>query len=391
MVDNSESILVDYDYNNIIVVDPNKVVDTNGDVKERYVKQENLVIYANLECNVLPRTKLAVGSSNTTDIKTVSIASINFLKPGNKEFMDIGYTDELTGLKKVNKNGTEQNNPNNLQQSAKNDDYYFNQSSNLNGNERVSDNGLLGIISINIRQNTSFMSTITVELEDVRGKALFEGGNSSPYAAFFNLPYPLFNLTIKGWYGKALKLPLMLQNFTSRYDGNSGNFKITLTFYTYKFTVLSEISMGAIQATPHMYKSNVKIQKLSGGPNATTPVQDVVYEQGYQKIKELYSEYKTKGLIPDDFPEITVVQLKNRVENFIKNVLDSFIKQNLNPLKNIQDYENEMITYKNKVYFGKSVIEPGWFEKYMDKDNYYVLKKNFYIDSKVTMYRIKSI
>jgi hypothetical protein len=218
------------------------------------------------------------------------------------------------------------------------------------------------------------MSTITVELEDVRGKALFEGGNSSPYAAFFNLPYPLFNLTIKGWYGKALKLPLMLQNFTSRYDGNSGNFKITLTFYTYKFTVLSEISMGAIQATPHMYKSNVKIQKLSGGPNATTPVQDVVYEQGYQKIKELYSEYKTKGLIPDDFPEITVVQLKNRVENFIKNVLDSFIKQNLNPLKNIQDYENEMITYKNKVYFGKSVIEPGWFEKYMDKDNYYVLK-----------------
>jgi hypothetical protein len=315
MVDNSESILVDYDYNNIIVVDPNKVVDTNGDVKERYVKQENLVIYANLECNVLPRTKLAVGSSNTTDIKTVSIASINFLKPGNKEFMDIGYTDELTGLKKVNKNGTEQNNPNNLQQSAKNDDYYFNQSSNLNGNERVSDNGLLGIISINIRQNTSFMSTITVELEDVRGKALFEGGNSSPYAAFFNLPYPLFNLTIKGWYGKALKLPLMLQNFTSRYDGNSGNFKITLTFYTYKFTVLSEISMGAIQATPHMYKSNVKIQKLSGGPNSTTPVQDVVYEQGYQKIKELYSEYKTKGLIPDDFPEITVVQLKNRVEN----------------------------------------------------------------------------
>ena len=385
MVDNSENILVDYDYNNIIVVDPNKVVDTNGNVKERYVKQENLVIYANLECNVLPRTKLAVGSSNTTDIKTVSIASINFLKPGNKEFMDIGYTNELTGLKKVNKNGTEQNNPNNLQQSAKNDDYYLNQSSNLNGDERASDNGLLGITSISIRQNTSFMSTITVELEDVRGKALFESGNSSPYAAFFNLPYPLFNLTIKGWYGKALKLPLMLQNFTSRYDGNSGNFKITLTFYTYKFTVLTEISMGAIQATPHMYKSNVTVQKLSGGPNATTPVQDVVYEQGYQKIRELYSEYKTKGLIPDDFPEITVTQLKNRVENFIKNVLDSFIKQNLNPLNNIQDYENEMITYKNKVYFGKSVIEPGWFEKYMDKDNYYVLK-----NSRVKIYTFKA-
>lgn len=374
MVDNSENILVDYDYNNIIIVDPNKVVDVNGNVKERYVKQENLVMYANLECNVLPRTKLAVGSSNTTDIKTVSIASINFLKPGNKEFMDIGYTDELTGMKKVKNNGVEQQNIKDVNQNSKNNSYYFNQSSNLSGVERATDNGFLGITSINVRQNTSFMSTISVELEDVRGKALFEGGNSSPYAAFFNLPYPLFNLTLKGWYGKALKLPLMLQNFTSRYDTVNGNFKITLTFYTYKFTVLSEISMGALQATPHMYKSNVQIQKITGGPNTTTPVQDVVYEQGYQKIREMYSEYKSKGLIPDDFPEITLVQLRNRVENFITNILTSFVKQNLNPLKDIQDYENKILEYRYEIYTSKSVIQPSWFEKYMDNKNYYVLK-----------------
>ena len=67
MVDKSENILVEFDYNNISIIDPNKVIDNDGKVKERYVKQENLVIYANLECNVLPRTKLAVGSSNTTD------------------------------------------------------------------------------------------------------------------------------------------------------------------------------------------------------------------------------------------------------------------------------------------------------------------------------------
>ena len=50
MVDNGENILVEFDYDNITLVDPNKVIDEAGKVKERYVKQENLVMYANLEC-----------------------------------------------------------------------------------------------------------------------------------------------------------------------------------------------------------------------------------------------------------------------------------------------------------------------------------------------------
>ena len=57
MVDKPENILVDFDYNNIIVVDPNKVVDEEGRAKERLIRMENLVYYANLECKVVPRTK----------------------------------------------------------------------------------------------------------------------------------------------------------------------------------------------------------------------------------------------------------------------------------------------------------------------------------------------
>ena len=51
-------------------------------------------------------------------------------------------------------------------------------------------------------------------LIDTQGRALFEKGENSEYAAFFNLPYPLFHLTIKGYFGKAVRLGLMLQNFT---------------------------------------------------------------------------------------------------------------------------------------------------------------------------------
>ena len=63
MVDKGENILVEFDYDNITLIDPNKIVDSEGKVSDRLVKHENLVFYANLECNVLPRTKLALGSA----------------------------------------------------------------------------------------------------------------------------------------------------------------------------------------------------------------------------------------------------------------------------------------------------------------------------------------
>ena len=44
----NENILVDFDYQNIIIIDPNKIIDNDGNVKERAVKHENLVMYANL-------------------------------------------------------------------------------------------------------------------------------------------------------------------------------------------------------------------------------------------------------------------------------------------------------------------------------------------------------
>jgi hypothetical protein len=52
MVDKQENILVEFDYNNIIVIDPNKIIDENGNAKPRLVQHENLVMYANLECNL---------------------------------------------------------------------------------------------------------------------------------------------------------------------------------------------------------------------------------------------------------------------------------------------------------------------------------------------------
>ena len=71
MVDDQENILVELDYDNISLIDPNKTIDQEGNVKDRLVKQENLVMYANVECNVLPRTKLAVGTAMNDSQRTI--------------------------------------------------------------------------------------------------------------------------------------------------------------------------------------------------------------------------------------------------------------------------------------------------------------------------------
>jgi hypothetical protein len=218
------------------------------------------------------------------------------------------------------------------------------------------------------------MPRVDIQLEDVKGRALFEAGDNSPYAAFFNLPYPLFHLTIKGYYGKAVKLALMLQSFSSRYDSGDGNFKISLNFYTYKYTILGEISMGYLVATPHMYKSRLKVQTQEGGPSNFSNVDNAIVEKGYQKVKEMYNEYKSKGLIPDDFPELTIVQMRDNIENFIKNTLDSFTKANLDPITDIDTYQSTLNDYEKDVFLYLSSGKGSWFDEYMDRTNFLIKK-----------------
>jgi len=376
MVGNNENIYVEFDYNNITIIDPNKVIDDEGNVKERFVKQEDLVMYANLECKVLPRTKLALGVSNDDRLQTISVASINFLKQGDKDKLDNSYTDEITGKGTLEGKGVNQIKQDWIKNPRKNDDYYLRQTLQSNGEPGAVDNGLLGITSINIRQGLDFLPTIKMTLEDIKGRAMFESGDSSPYAAFFNLPYPKFYLTIKGYYGKAVRLQLMLQNFSSRYDTNDGNFKVELIFYTYKYTILSEIQMGSIMATPHMYKSRVKILTNQNSSSQFSNVEDGIVEIGYQKIKEVYTEYKSKKLIDSNFPEITLVQLRNRIDNFVKNVLDTFTKENLDPLTDLDTYYNQLEEYQKDIYFAVGVKSGSWFERYMDKNNYFILNDN---------------
>ena len=224
--DNNGDILVDFDYNNIIIVDPNKTTK-DGKISERLIDHENLVMYVNLEAEIVPRTKLSVGGSPDDRIRTISIAKMNFLKPTKNTYLGSGYYDELTGENSTKYEATNQ--PKEIYQTGSNQGKPYVRNS-VASEQNVVDNGLLGITSISVRTSTSFIPTVSIKLEDVQGKALFQLGNNSPYAAFFNLPYCPFYLTMKGYYGQAIRYQLNLEKFHASFNGTTGNYMIDLEF-----------------------------------------------------------------------------------------------------------------------------------------------------------------
>ena len=380
--DNSGDILVEFDYNNIIVVDPNKTIDSQGKIQERLIDHESLVMFANLEAEVLPRTKLAVGASPEDRIRTISVAKMNFLKPTKDSFLGVGYYDELTGNNSTKFNGDNQMMEKTVPTNDGNQAYSISSPANLTN---VFDNGLLGITSINITTNSSFVPSVSMRLEDVQGKALFSLGNNSPYAAFFNLPYPPFYLTLKGYYGQAIRYQLNLEKFHATFNTFSGNYQVDLQFKGYKFNVLNEISMGHLMAVPHMYgqtfnistsptgtqesnktaESQSKAQGVISQNNSQSDnsvVTQIVSEKGYQKIVEVYSEYKAKGLIPADLPELTLFQLMTKLSTFENRIMDKFPKAKVMPLTNIRNYKEILKQYFSAIR-GTNI---SWFNTYID-------------------------
>ena len=74
---------------------------------------------------------------------------------------------------------------------------------------KVGDNGKdfegFGITNIDIEIKSQVTPKFVINFTDIRGATLFEQGSCSPYGLFFNLPYPMFELTVKGYYGKPCK------------------------------------------------------------------------------------------------------------------------------------------------------------------------------------------
>ena len=91
-----------------------------------------------------------------------------------------------------------------------------------------------GINSINITYNSSLIPQVDISFTDLRGSSLFDvidkDNRKSPYSLFFKMPYPTFQLTVKGYYGRPVTYCLHMLKWSSSFNSDSGNFDITAKF-----------------------------------------------------------------------------------------------------------------------------------------------------------------
>ncbi len=308
---NTEEILVKVDQNNLIYIDPNSVVK-DGNIESRGINQENLVMYVNLEADIVPRSILTSGNDQNT-LTNIAKGTLNFLQNKEGKDYDTKWTDTYV--------------------------------SNINNDifTKADESGQsFGIDSINIEiKGFNAIPKVDINFIDVRGKTLFESPENSPYKAFFHIPWPIFYLTVKGFYGKAIKYRLHLVKFSSKFNDTNGNFEISTTFVGSTYAYLTDIPLQGVLNAAYMFP--VESTTTTSTNTGTNQVVETVVKstRGYSTLKSIYGEYKNKGLIHKDFPIKTlgeVITASHAIDKILEKEIFQFVDMRLfSGLKEFED------------------------------------------------------
>lgn len=122
----------------------------------------------------------------------------------------------------------------------------------------------LGIESINIEYQTYLHPVVNIRFVDVRGGTVMQpvennyydeskrGRSYQLYKAFFSMPYPLFILKVKGFYGKGISYRLTISKVDIEFDGTSGNFVFNVDFIGHLYGIFADLPMTYIAIAPYM-------------------------------------------------------------------------------------------------------------------------------------------
>jgi len=179
-IDNkNEEILIKVDQNNLIYIDPNSVVDETGLVYPRNLNQEKLVMYANLEADIVPRSNLVAGNDKNT-LTSIAKGTLNFLKNQEGEDYDTNWTDSYSEYR----------------EKTKKVDGKIVSTGEFYQSDTTGQSFGIDTIKVDIKGANS-IPQVQINFIDVRGKTLFESPENSPYRAFFHVPWPIFYLTLE--------------------------------------------------------------------------------------------------------------------------------------------------------------------------------------------------
>lgn len=333
-INQNENILVVVDQQNIVHIDPNTVVSPSGELQSRLVNHENLVMYVNLEADLVPRSTFYSEDGQKNTLTSISAGSFNMMR---------NQGDDNKFENNFDTNWTETFVPISSKEDAINGAINTVFGTNLNRAKSYDPTAqTFGIESIQIAvKGANNIPQISINFVDVRGKTLFDSPSNSPYKAFFHQPWPIFYLTVKGYYGKAIRYRIQLVDFKTKFNGTTGNFEITTKFVGSSYAFLNDILLQNAVNAPFMYMVETAGGYKTNEKTGYTEKKISKSTKGYSILKSIYSDYKAKGYIPQDFPTKTLRDLlmtASSIENVIEETLFS---QTVSPeaLSDVAEYD----------------------------------------------------
>jgi hypothetical protein len=189
---------------------------------------------------------------------------------------------------------------------------------------KLDDYESLGIESIDIEFNTAFQPMIKIKFIDVRGQAVLQQGNMSKYRMFFELPYPIYNLKVKGFYGKTVSYCLHMQRWNASFNSNTGNFEIQADFLGYTYAVLTDMLMGLVRAAVRTEKGQKKLENKRNeyGQNSDLVI---TIDDMLKRLIELNFSVKKISENDDSAAQLQSFDKVNEIINKIKSELNNLI------------------------------------------------------------------
>ena len=209
----------------------------------------------------------------------------------------------------------------------------------------------IGIESISIKYDSWYYPTVTIKFVDVRGSSLMQpaeyeyynnGGpnlgnnnstsNSQFFKAFFSFPYPLFKLSVKGFYGKEVTYDLSVLKCNIEFNSSTGNYEASANFIGYMYGMYGDLPFPFAYIAPYidLYGKNTWDEKKLtkdfcylttdsnnpvGAPMYTFPELKRVVENASQDAEKEIEEHPTGK---------EKVQANNLIDKLEKQVMPSF-------------------------------------------------------------------
>jgi hypothetical protein len=281
---------------------------------------KDLVMYIDLTASKKSRTVAQI-TQNSLNIKNVN---------GNKEINLIGYRR-----------------PNGNEKSMTTDWSYkpnLSKSKILGTQTELSQNVTddvfegFGVESIDINITAMNPPVVTIKFIDTRGGGLFDQetfdplvesinsfqNSTSPYSIFFEMPPPLFYLTIKGYYGNPVQLCLYMTKWDGNFNSETGNFEMTANFLGYTFAFLQDIRLGHLIGAGNSDEGKKKLIKVSSVPsadNTTFPI--LTLDDLAVRFQRITIKRQEEQKNSEEFQKLRVINEQIKFVNKFKSYLGS--------------------------------------------------------------------